>query len=130
LPVLLKNKNYLLLTTAFTFLYGVYTSLGAVVSQLTEKYYPPENNAIFGATFILSGVLGSFAFGIALDKTQAYRKILRIINVGALCAIGISFYCLPSGSVPIFALNLFFAGIFVLPIIPISYSFAVELTFP
>lgn len=35
LKALLRNKSYLFLSGTFTFLYGIYTSLGAVVSSVT-----------------------------------------------------------------------------------------------
>lgn len=70
LKALLKNKSYLLLTLSFTLLYGIYTSLGAVVAAITKPFgYSDASNAVFGAVFVLSGVSGSFALGIVLDKT-------------------------------------------------------------
>lgn len=66
--MLLKNKNYILISIIFTVLYGTYNSFGAVVSSLTKPYYNSEYNAVFGVTFIFSGVTGSFIFGVLLDK--------------------------------------------------------------
>ena len=68
-----KSKSYIFLTISYTFLYGIYTSLGAVVAGITKPYgYSPSDNAIFGATFILCGVIGSFVFGTIIDKTTKY----------------------------------------------------------
>jgi len=39
-------------------------------------------------------------------------------------------FILPLGNVPLFALNLMIVGVSVIPIIPVSYGFAVELTYP
>jgi sugar phosphate permease len=128
---LLKNKSYLLMCVSFTSLYGVYTSLGAVVAAVTSPYgYSGTANAIFGGTFIFFGVVGSFVLGVALDKTQKYKLMINATSLCAVFFIGVSFYTLPTGNVALFAANLAFIGFCVIPIIPISYGFAVELTFP
>lgn len=70
LKILLKNKSYLLLCVSFTMLYGVYTSLGAVVAAITAPFgYKGVDNAVFGGVFIFFGVAGSFVLGIVLDKS-------------------------------------------------------------
>jgi len=131
LKLLVKNKSYILLCISFTMLYGIYTSLGAVVAAITKPFgYGGPQNAILGGVFIFSGVFGSFALGVILDKTAKYKLM---INCTALCAVGfilLGLFTLPSGSELLFALNLAFIGFSVIPIIPISYGFAVELTFP
>lgn len=129
--MLLGNKSYLLLCSAYTLLYGVYTSLGAVVAAITEPYgFKSVDNAIFGGIFIFSGVAGSFILGIALDKTSKYKMMIMGTSFGAILFIGLSFFTLPSMSTTLFAINLVFVGFCVIPIIPIGLSFAVELTFP
>ena len=116
---------------AYTLLYGVYTSLGAVVAAITKPYgFGGVENAIFGGIFIFSGVAGSFVLGIALDKTSKYKLMITGTSFGAILFIALSFFTLPSGSTTLFAINLVFVGFTVIPIIPIGLSFAVELTFP
>ena len=131
LKLLKSNKSYLLLCVSFTMLYGVYTSLGAVVAAITVPFgYEGVDNAVFGGVFIFCGVAGSFVLGIVLDKTQKFKLM---INCTALCAVGfilLGLVTLPSGKGWLFSLNLAFIGFSVIPIIPISYGFAVELTFP
>ena len=64
-----------------------------------------------------------------MDKTQKFKLM---INSTALCAVGfilLGLVTLPSEEW-LFAVNLAFIGFSVIPIIPISYGFAVELTFP
>jgi hypothetical protein len=55
-----------------------------------------------------------------------------MINIISLCAVAcilLGLVTLPS-SLSLFAINLAVIGFSVIPIIPISYGFAVELTFP
>lgn len=56
--------------------------------------------------------------------------ILRILATGALVSLSFSFFTLPSKIVPLLAVNLMFAGICIIPIIPVAYAFAVEVTYP
>jgi sugar phosphate permease len=119
------------LVASFNFLYGIYTALGAVVSSITKPYgYTSTDNAMFGATFIFAGVLSSFVIGVILDKTNKYKLILNILCVSSMITIVLAMFTLPSKSVPLVTANLALVGISVIPVIPVSYSFAVELTYP
>lgn len=131
LRILLKNKSYVCLALCFNFLYGIYTSLGAVVNFITAPYdYTSSDNSIFASILIVCGVLGSFIFGIILDKTARYKLVLHVLCFGSIITLAFTFYTLPSKSVALFATNLGFVGLTVVPIIPVSYAFAVELTYP
>ncbi len=67
---LMKNKSYLILVFAYTFLYGVYTALGAIVSYITKPYFDPMYNSIFASCFILCGVVSSFVIGVLIGKLR------------------------------------------------------------
>lgn len=128
---LLKNRSYLCLTASFTFLYGVYTSLGAVVSSITAPYdYKSSDNSLFGAIFIASGVVGSFVFGVILDKTARYKRVLVFLCFSSIITISLSMVALPMKSVALLSGSLALVGISVIPIIPVSYGFSVELAYP
>lgn len=128
---LIQNKSYVLVVISFNFLYGIYTSIGAVVAELTSPYgYKPSDNSIFAATFVISGVIGSFIISIIMDKTGKYKLTLIITCLCSLFSISLAFYTLPSRNVALFTVNLILLGLSVLPIIPIGYSFSVEVTFP
>lgn len=128
--LLLHNPSYLLLCVSFTMLYGIYTSLGAVVASITQPFgYTGSDNAIFGAIFIFSGVLGSFVLGVFLDKTAKYKFLIVMTSGSAIALILLGLLTLPFNKW-VFTINLALIGFSVIPIIPISYGFAVELTFP
>ena len=88
------------------------------------------DNSIFGASFIFFGVVGSFVFGFLLDKYAKYKLTINVTSFTACGLIVLAFWTLQSGSVAIFSINLACIGFFVIPIIPCSYAFAVELTYP
>ena len=94
----MSNRSYILLTITFTSLYGIYTSLGAVVSSLTKPYhYGATDNAIFGGVFVFFGVLGSFVFGVLLDKYQKFKLLINITGFCASVSIACCYLTLPSG---------------------------------
>jgi MFS family permease len=131
IKILLRNRSYICLTISFTFLYGVYTALGAVVSSITAPYgYVASENSLFGAIFIIAGVLGSFVFGVVLDRFNKYKLILTLLGFSSIVTVSISMLALPSKSVVFLSGSLALVGISVIPVIPVSYGFAVELTYP
>lgn len=131
LRILKNNKNYLFLSLCFTFLYGVYTATGAVIAFITGYYdYTSADNSIFAAVFIITGVLASFVIGVILDKYSKYKMMLMFLAIGSVVTVGTSIFTLPSKSVFLFSLNIGLIGATIIPIIPVSYAFAVELTYP
>mmetsp|Transcript_23459 Transcript_23459/g.36141 ORF Transcript_23459/g.36141 Transcript_23459/m.36141 type:complete len:171 (+) Transcript_23459:863-1375(+) len=69
LKMLGRNCNYYLMVMTFMSLYGVYTCLGAVINNIVSPYgFTATDSSILGATFIVSGLIGSFYFSAMLDK--------------------------------------------------------------
>ncbi|CDW80057.1 UNKNOWN [Stylonychia lemnae] len=102
-------------------------SLPIIFVAKDKPSLPPS---IFGATFIFFGVVGSFIFGILLDKYAKYKLVTNLISSLACLSLALAFWTLPSSNVILLTVNLAFIGFFITPIIPIGYAFAVELTFP
>jgi fucose permease len=74
LKKLFKNTNFMFLLISFSFLYGVYMTLGAVVALITHEFgYKATDNSIFGVVFLGSGLLGSFTHAIILDKFKRFK---------------------------------------------------------
>lgn len=131
LVLLCKNKSYVSMVISFCMMYGVYTSLGAIINNLVDPFgYTPVDSSIFGATLIFFGLVGSAIASYYLDKTHKYLLILRISVFGSLISsIGMMF-TLPTESTLMMTVNIAVLGLFLIPIIPIGYSFSIELTHP
>ena len=83
-----------------------------------------------GASFVLSGVTGSFILSILLDKYKCFLKSIRFICFGSLIsAIGI-YFTLKGGSLLLVCLNIGVLGFCLLPICSVGYSFCTEITYP
>ena len=131
LKALLANKNYIFMVISFNMLYGIYTCLGAIINNLVHPFgYTGSDSSIFGAVFIFSGLVGSFVASSILDKTQLYLHSLRFVVFGAIFFTFFILFTLPSQKVWLLAINISLLGFFILPMIPIGYSFSVELTYP
>lgn len=126
-----KNKNYIYLVIAFSVLHSNQSAIGAIISALTRPYgYTVTDTAWFGSLFVIGGIIGSFSAGYLLDRYRKFRFSIILIAVVSIGLYLLAFWSLPSGNAYFFALNLGVIGFFAVPILPISYTFAVELTYP
>ena len=128
---LIKNKSYLLLVLGYASLYGTVTAVGAVINSLTKPFnYTIQNNSLFGAVFIISGILGSIVTGIFLDKTHKFKMVMISVSIAAVGLMAAVLFTLPSQNVFLFCINLALLGFFAIPLTPIALGFCVELTYP
>lgn len=81
-------------------------------------------------TFVLFGAIASWGAGVFLDKTGKYVCILRTILVTATIVMGSTFLIFPSGTNLLGYAWGFLAGVFIVPIVPVTYNFITETTHP
>ncbi len=128
---LIKNKNYIYLCIAYSFVHANNTALASMISSLTRDYgYSGGDNGLFGGVYIISGIVGSVIAGMLLDRFQRFKLTLILTILVAILANILIFMTLPTGNVFLFSLNIALNGVGIVPVSPISYAFAVELTFP
>lgn len=61
LKELAKNKNFFWISVCFMLMYGFYTTIGAIINTMVHPFnYTASDSGIFGACFILCGLVGSF----------------------------------------------------------------------
>jgi len=66
--ILGKSLNFWLITMSFALSYSVYSSIGGIIGSLIKPFgFKDQNATIFGACFILSGIVGSFIHAVILD---------------------------------------------------------------
>ena len=79
------NKNFFWISVCFMLMYGFYVTIGAIINTMVSPYhYTATDSGIFGASFILSGLVGSFVSGALLDKYGKYLLLLKVICFGVL----------------------------------------------
>lgn len=128
---LVSNRNYILLFFSFNFIYGIHGSLGATIASIAAKYgYGVNASSTMCFVYLFGGIFNSFFLGTMLDKYQNFRKLVIIICAISLITCTIHIFALPTGNVLFESVAMMLVGASVLPITSISYSFAVELTYP
>ena len=116
---------------SFSFIYSIYTTLGACVGPLSEKFgYGSTANSIFGTVYIFGGLFGAFGHAFLLDMYKKFK--LQYLIIGFLCIASMSTVTaiISLKSMVITSIGLAFLGISQLPIIGVSYSFTSEVTYP
>ena len=115
----------------FIIMWGNYITLGNVLSPLFGPQFTPSGISLIGVIFVMAGAIGCFIMGYFIDKTQKHLFAIRFITVAlTLFYIIGSFGLLQIGVLGLTCAFAFFAGIFNVPILPSSYSFATKLTSP
>jgi MFS family permease len=110
---------------------SICTAMSAIVASLTKPYhYSTFANAAFGGIFIIFGVIGSFILSVYLDKSPRYKFVMISISFLAVVSTGLSIFSLPSGKAGLFGFNVAVMGFATIPMTPIAFAFAVELTYP
>ena len=131
LPLLLKNKNALLLANIFGFIMGVFNALGSVAAIMAKSaHYDAAYSPVLGAVFIIGGMIGSALFGIWVEKTKRYKLATILICVLSTIMMGLLIVSFAIRSVGFTAGMCLCIGLVMIPIMPVGFDFVLELTFP
>ncbi|UJR11609.1 hypothetical protein I4U23_015791 [Adineta vaga] len=128
---LLKNRHYLILLFSFSLGLAFFNAMIALLYQIIQPTGYSSNDAgIYGAIIMISGLFSTFLVGILMDRTHAYRSILKILSIGA-CASSIYFILVlqPNQYYPL-AVSIGLMGFFLLPLLPVAFECALECTYP
>lgn len=129
--VLLNNRNYKLILGAFAFIFFSYNAIGVNLSLLFKPFGASSGkDSVLGIIFVTVGTIACFASGFALDRTNKFLFALRFVCAGTLInLIAAIFLCMTK---QFWALCLFaaLAGFTIVPIVPVAFTFAGEVTYP
>ena len=121
----------MLLVLMFIFPNAVYITLQAVINTELSPYgYSSADSSTIGICFILSGVASSIFMARQLDKYHCYITLIRINLIGGFICVTAMFFTIPTGNVPLLALNYSAMGFFLIPTLPVGVAYAAELTYP
>lgn len=107
------------------------TTLGTVIGIITTQYgYSASNASLFGAVFIVGGIIGSGVFGTIVEIKKNYKVVTCVIcAITAISPIGLLF-ALKSLNVAATAIGCTVVGFASVSILPVGIDFGVELTHP
>ena len=129
--ILFKNTNYILIVSVFTFMYCVYASFGFFVASILYPFgYSLPMIAVMAVTFVLIGAPSAAMSGKLLDRTGKYVLMLKAICFMTVVVVASAYLLFPTGKLWAGELWCILAGFFIVPIVPVSFNFISEVTFP
>ena len=128
---LIQNFHYWTLLVGFSLGLAMFNALITLLAQIiSPSGYTSDDAGIFGAVVVIAGLFNAFLAGVIMDKTHAYKLILKILLVGAfLSEVFFVIILRPNQYYPL-AVSIGLMGFFLLPLLPVSFECAVECTYP
>ena len=110
---------------------GLMNTYGTIIGILTAALgYGPEVTSVFGAVFILGGIIGSAVFGIIVEIKKNYRAVTIVIcGISSVMPIVLLFAFLSNNNTFV-TLACLLTGFAMVSILPVGMDFGVELTHP
>lgn len=87
-------------------------------------------SAIVFVAYMLTGLVSAIIFSAIVDRTKQFNLIQRTLCFLSLLSFLPMFVTVPSGNLWLLAMNTSVMGVFMVPVIKISYTYVVELTHP
>ena len=111
---------------------GIFNNFGTALEEIINNYEYPDskdNSSLFGALFLLFGIIGSGVLGVIADGTRRFKCLLLVSSlISSLIMLGFIFV-LETKSVIWTAVVISFLGFFFLPVLPLSFELACEITY-
>ena len=115
----------------YSLYYGIYTCIGAIINNIVTPFdFDNASSSLFAGTFIAAGLISSFIVSTVVDRTKKYLLIYRVLSVAGLIFGSCIAFVLPIKKVFWMNVNVALLGASLVPIIPLGFSFSVELTHP
>ena len=129
--ILLHDKNYRLLLISFGLGLGLFNAILTVVNNLLSPCnYGEAMAGNFAAMLIAAGLVGAGIVGFVMEKTHAYRLLLKSGFTAA--AFGSVFLCfsLRKDNTVMLGVAWSVLGFAMIPMLPVMIENAIECTFP
>ena len=127
----MKNGNFIKLVCVFGVLLGVMNTLGTIIGIICAQYdFTDSQASLFGAVFIVGGILGSGVAGTIVELKKNYKVVTCVLSAStAVTPIGLLFAMKNQNVVWTTTWSLI-VGSASISIIPVGIDFGVELTHP
>ena len=132
LKSLFTNRNFNLLLITYGLNVGVFYAISTVLNQLVELRFPGHSvdAGIMGLIITISGVFGSIACGIILDKTHKFKATTLFVYTFSLIGMITFAFALRLPEIwPLFLVS-GLLGFFMTGYLPIGFEFAAEISYP
>jgi MFS family permease len=121
----------MLISAIYSLMFTIYAGLGFLVGSLFAIYgYKSFEISMAGMIFVACGTIAVFCFGIYLDRTNKYLFGLRMISVTSTISMASSMLLIPTGNIWCAIFFCAIAGSCIIPIVPVCFALATEVTHP
>ncbi|KAH6936797.1 hypothetical protein HPB50_022756 [Hyalomma asiaticum] len=129
---LFTDGNFWLLLLSYGLNTGAFYSISTLLNPVILVYFPGEETFAgwLGLALVVSGLLGSWLCGLALDRTGKYKEVTLLTYVLATAGIFVYTFILSLRSHWLALLGCLFLGFFMTGYIPIGLQLAAEITYP
>lgn len=128
---LLKDLNFVILLLAFGMGLGILNAFLTTIEQLVRPaQYDSDSAGLFGGVVLLSGLPVAGLAGVVLDRTHAYRSLLKVGCTSMLLAVLGFLMLLRPGQIGLVCVGSALLGAATTPLLPVAMETAVECTFP
>eukprot|EP00830_Metopus_es_P007527 TRINITY_DN1715_c0_g1_i3.p1 TRINITY_DN1715_c0_g1~~TRINITY_DN1715_c0_g1_i3.p1 ORF type:complete len:289 (+),score=26.84 TRINITY_DN1715_c0_g1_i3:556-1422(+) len=128
---LMKNKNFVLIANGFGFVYSVLMTFSQEVAFIIAPFgYNNADNALFGAVFVVSGLVGAGVVATILSKTKKYQHTLIFVCFGSTIAACLETLTLLKQSRLLTSIGVGLLGGLLLSIMAVGLDYACELSYP
>jgi FLVCR family feline leukemia virus subgroup C receptor-related protein len=116
---------------AFGQIQGCFNTLGTIIGEAASQFkYSTNDPSVFGALFIVGGIVGSAVFGIWVEKTRMYKMaVFTICILSSTFSVAMSFIFKQNNDIVV-SILCFFLGFSMVPIMAVAFDFGVEITYP
>lgn len=129
--ILMKNRNYVLTTICFSFVYGVYAAIGFVISPLLDPL--GYGLGMIAAIVMITVIVGSFSViitGKFLDKSNKYLLTLKLICIGASVSLASGLWTVEYGTLWGGIVWPVLIGVTITPVLTVCFALGTESTHP
>eukprot|EP00299_Pterocystis_sp_00344_P000757 c10338_g1_i1.p1 GENE.c10338_g1_i1~~c10338_g1_i1.p1 ORF type:complete len:464 (+),score=78.44 c10338_g1_i1:53-1393(+) len=127
----LSDRNYLRLTFAFGTGLGLFNGLSTLIVQFVEPCGYGDNEAgWYGMSLIVAGLVMSGIVGVFLEMTHQYNRTLRVLFLCATLSFVFLAFSLRRNNNTMLIAAFAILGLFMMPLVPVSFECAVECTYP
>eukprot|EP01034_Spumella_vulgaris_P022758 gene22758-28917_t len=126
-----RNRDFVILFVAFSINFGILNALLTVFNQLLSPHgYSNGDSGTIAAICIVTGLVGSATAGYLMEKTQAYRAILKAGSFVCFFAAVLFMCMLYKDNFWPLLVSAAVLGFFALPLLPVMMENCVECTYP
>ena len=128
---LLSNSNYLLLVFSWSMIMTMQSVWATVFDAICKPYgYSSIESGILAIGYYLGGIVGAYLFSAIIDKYKCFNLVIKTLTFLSLTFVLSLFKALPSKNFSLLLACVCYGGFTSCSVIQISYTYAVELTYP